>query len=106
MSPRHPCTCVSHIYAKRHFNHFVSCQERNVSQPRSSLKPGVPFLTRLPLTLPSGSIQPPAVVLCFYSIPPYLFLSHQRTPTGLLSSASLMCGFRGNGIAGMLIVPL
>lgn len=40
------------------FNHFVSCQERNVSQPSSSLIPDVPSLVRLSLCLPSGSVQP------------------------------------------------
>lgn len=47
-----------HTHTHTHFNHFVSCQERNVSQPRSPLIPVIPSLIRLPLCLPSGSVLP------------------------------------------------
>ncbi len=48
----------THAHTDAHFNHFVSCQERNVSQPRSPLIPGVPSLICLSLCLPSGSSLP------------------------------------------------
>lgn len=76
---------LSPSHAHTHFNHFVSCQERNVSQPRSPLIPGVPSLIRLPLCLPSGSVLPLflfltlSIPLLFFSTHSFLFHAHTHT---------------------------
>lgn len=85
-----------HTHTHTHFNHFVSCQERNVSQPRSPLIPVIPSLIRLPLCLPSGSVLPLFPFLSPFLSSSFFFFffkfkhTHPLPPTytGLFSLAS------------------
>lgn len=82
------CASHTHTHASVCFNHFVSCQERNVSPTQR------PFDSRRPLPHPSAprsSIRirsvSSSVTLCFLLNLPSVRSSHP--PTGLLSSARL-----------------
>ncbi len=107
----------THAHTDAHFNHFVSCQERNVSQPRSPLIPGVPSLICLSLCLPSGSSLPlsllhsiPLSYMFCYTLSLSLTLTHTHTLTGLIQLPRLIlsgsAAARGSGIAGMPVVSL